>query len=62
MSVQALSLPSLQEVVSRILTSRQITRFDQQLLLSVCNFSGEEQRLINQVFDHLRTGLLKVVD
>ncbi len=62
MSVQALPLPTVQEVVSRILASRQITRFDQRILLSARSLSGEEQRLINQVFDRLRTGFLKVVD
>ena len=62
MLVQALPLPTLQEVVSRIMSSRRITRFDQRILLSTRSLSGEEQRLINQVFDRLRTGFLKVVD
>ena len=62
MSVQALPLPTLQEVVSRIMTSRRITRSDQHLLLSTRSLGGEEQRLINQVFDRLRAGFLKVVD
>jgi hypothetical protein len=63
MSAQAFTAPvSLQEVVERILASRQITRLDQQLLLSLSSLSGDEQNLINQVFDRLRSGLLKVVD
>ena len=62
MSVQALPLPTLQEVVNQILTSRRITRFDQHLLLAARSLSGEEQRLINQVFDRLRAGFLRVVD
>lgn len=53
---------ALQEVVQRILTSRRITRIDQRLLLSLGSSNQEEQTLINQVFDRLRRGLLKVVD
>lgn len=62
MSAQAFTSPSLQEVVDRILTSRKITRIDQRLLLSLNSLNWEEQTLINQVFDRLRNGLLKVVD
>lgn len=62
MSAQAFTSPSLQEVVDRILTSRKITRIDQRLLLSLSSLSWEEQTLINQVFDRLRNGFLKVVD
>lgn len=54
--------PSLQDVVDRILTSRRITRLDQRLLLSLANLSREEQTLLNEVFDRLRRGLLRVVD
>lgn len=63
MSVQAFTPPiSLQEVVEQILTSRKITRRDQRLLLSWRSLNGDEQTLINQVFDRLQSGLLKVVD
>ncbi|MBW4695286.1 MAG: hypothetical protein KME27_26345 [Lyngbya sp. HA4199-MV5] len=54
--------PSLQDVVDRILTSRRITRLDQRLLVSLANLSREEQALLNEVFDRLRRGLLRVVD
>lgn len=54
--------PSLQDVVDRILTSRRITRVDQRLLISLANLSRDEQALLNEVFDRLRRGLLRVVD
>lgn len=53
---------SLQNVVDRILSSRRITRVDQRLLVSLANLSREEQALLNEVFDRLRRGLLRVVD
>jgi hypothetical protein len=61
MEAQVLS-PSLQDVVNRILTSRRITRLDQRLLVSLANRSHDEQKLLNEVFDRLRRGLLRVVD
>ncbi|MBC7969245.1 MAG: hypothetical protein H7Z11_03775 [Verrucomicrobia bacterium] len=61
MEAQVLPL-SLQDVVNRILTSRRITRMDQRLLISLANLSRDEQTLLNEVFDRLRKGLLKVVD
>lgn len=62
MSAQVLSPSPIEETVNRILTSRRITRIDQRLLLSLNSISREEQALLNQVFDRLRRGLLKVVD
>ncbi|MBW4473415.1 MAG: hypothetical protein KME45_24020 [Stenomitos rutilans HA7619-LM2] len=61
MEAQVLPL-SLQDVVDRILTSRRITRLDQRLLVSLANLSREEQAVLNEVFDRLRRGLLRVVD
>lgn len=61
MEAQALPL-SLQDVVNRILTSRRITRVDQRLLVSLANLSRDEQTLLNEVFDRLHRGLLRVVD
>ncbi len=65
--MNAQALPSLlasplQEVIDRILASRRITRVDQRLLISLANLSHEEQALLNQVFDRLHRGLLRVVD
>jgi hypothetical protein len=63
MESQVLSTPSpLQQLVDRILTSRQITRLDQRKLLSLNSLTKEEQTLIDCVFDRLQRGFLKVVD
>lgn len=51
----------LQDVVDRILRSRQITRLDQALLLAMNETTPSDQQLINQVFDRLRQGRLRVV-
>lgn len=61
MEVQVLP-SSLKDVVDHILNSRRITRMDQRLLVSLANLSREEQALLNEVFDRLRRGLLRVVD
>jgi hypothetical protein len=58
--MQAQTSLSLMEVVDRIFTSRKITRADQQLFLSLNTLSIEERKLINQVFDRLHRGLLRV--
>jgi hypothetical protein len=52
----------LQEVVDRILSSRRITRIDQCLLLALSSSSTDDQHLINEVFDRLRQGRLRVVE
>ncbi len=62
MSTQILPSLSLEQVVNRILTSRQITHEDQHLLLLSKTLTSQEIALINRVFDKLRQGLLKVVD
>ena len=62
METYALPSLSLKDVVDRILSSRQITRVDQRLLLSLASQNLEERTLLNQVFDRLHRGLLRVVD
>ena len=62
METYALPSLSLKDVVDRILSSRQITRVDQRLLLSLSSQNLEERTLLNQVFDRLHRGLLRVVD
>jgi len=59
---QASTSESLEQVVNRILSSRQITRQDQHQLLSLYNLSTQEKALVNRLFDRLRMGLVKVVD
>jgi hypothetical protein len=53
---------SLEQIVDRILASRQITRQDQYRLLSLQSVTMQEQALINRLFDRLRMGLIRVVD
>ncbi len=53
---------SLEQIVNRILSSRQITRRDQFHLLSLQSLTSQEQALINRLFDRLRMGFVKVVD
>jgi hypothetical protein len=62
MSTQVFPPISLEQVVNRILASRQITHEDQHLLLLSRTLTPQEIALINRVFDKLRQGLLKVVD
>jgi len=53
---------ALEQLVDRILSSRQITRQDQHSLLALYNLTVQEQALINRLFDRLRRGLIRVVD
>lgn len=62
MHTQLHSSVSVEQVVERIMTSRQITRADQYSLLAMRELNTREQMLLNWVFDRLRMGLLKVVD
>ncbi len=57
---------SLEQVVERIFRFRQISRLDQQLLMSAMLSKNSVQQsdhtLINRVFDALRQGKIRVVD
>lgn len=53
---------SFEQAVERILSSRQISRADQQLLLSLQTLTTQQRAMVNRLFDRLRLGLLKVVD
>ncbi|MCT7949865.1 hypothetical protein NG798_08705 [Ancylothrix sp. C2] len=61
-----LSTISLEQVVERIFSLRQITRFDQRLLmtslLSKDLLTEADHKSINKVFDGLQQGLIKVAD
>ncbi|NJP09057.1 MAG: hypothetical protein HC866_05850 [Leptolyngbyaceae cyanobacterium RU_5_1] len=59
---QTIEQISIEQVVERILSSRQITRQDQYSLLALSTLTDQEQALINKVFDRLRLGLLRVVN
>ncbi|MBM0742999.1 hypothetical protein JOY44_15525 [Phormidium sp. CLA17] len=62
MNAPTLTATPLEEIVERILATRQITRVDQHSLLTLSNLNAKEKLLINRLFDRLRSGLLKVVD
>ena len=67
MSTQVLSVKvPVHQVVERIFKFRQISRLDQQLLMSALlskdALDQTEQTLVNQIFDALKKGLLRVVD
>jgi hypothetical protein len=61
-----LTKTSVETIVEHIFLVRQITRTDQQLLMSTLLtknvLSGTDELLINRVFDALRKGLIRVVD
>ncbi|MEC4806445.1 MAG: hypothetical protein SAJ12_09555 [Jaaginema sp. PMC 1079.18] len=56
----------LDTLINRIFTFRQITRLDQQLLMSILlskeEITEEDNNKINRVFDAVRSGRLQVVD
>ncbi|HEY9796892.1 MAG TPA: hypothetical protein V6D30_14720 [Leptolyngbyaceae cyanobacterium] len=56
----------VQQVANRIINLRQITRVDQHLfmsaLLSRKSLSQEEQNLVEQVYQDLNRGWIKVVE
>ncbi len=58
--------PTVEQMVERITACGKISRADQQqfmsALLSQKSISQTEQELINQVFERLRSGRLRVVD
>jgi len=62
MLTQAPVSDSLEQVISRILASRQITRQDQHHLLNLYDLTAQQRSLINQLFDRFRLGLIRVVD
>ncbi|WP_231506077.1 hypothetical protein [Planktothrix serta] len=57
---------SVEKLVNHIFCSRQITRHDQRVLMSLLlskeALSLEEHSYIDQVFERLRRGLIHVVD
>ncbi|MEW5856352.1 MAG: hypothetical protein AB1861_03035 [Cyanobacteriota bacterium] len=65
MQAQSLSL-TIAQLVEQLLTTRRITRNDQQrlmgALLSKTALSAEEQIQVNRVFDSLKQGYIRVVD
>lgn len=67
MSAQTSKPKSLvEQVIERIFVARQITKADQNLLMSSLlskkSLSDNDEEQINRVFDALQKGLLRVVD
>lgn len=56
----------LEQLINRIFKFRQITRLDQQLLMSILltkdEITEDDNDKINRVFDAVRSGRLQVVD
>lgn len=56
----------LEQLIDRIFKFRQITRLDQQLLMSILltkeEITEDDNDKINRVFDAVRSGRLQVVD
>ncbi len=56
----------IQQIAARIIDSRRISRTDQQTLMSALlssdSLSPEEQNLIQQIYQDLKIGLIRVVE
>ncbi len=56
--------PSLSQIVEQIFVTHRINRADQALLMAALldkeSISAEEKRLVDQVFDGLSRGILRV--
>ncbi|MEO0770417.1 MAG: hypothetical protein AAFY72_13485 [Cyanobacteria bacterium J06649_4] len=58
-------MPSVEERVSKIFSTRRITRKDQAFLMSVFasgKISADDEALINKIYEALNAGRLRVVD
>jgi len=58
-------MPSVEERVSRIFATRQITRTDQVFLMTVFasgKISAADEVLINKIYEALNAGRLRVVE
>jgi hypothetical protein len=54
---------TLKDLFQKIIASRRLTRADQnRLLMMSATRSAEEKRLIDQIYERLRDGLIRVVD
>ncbi len=64
MPSQSLVIPTLEELVNKILTTRCISRMDQAWLMALLNkqeIQPQEHDLVNQIFQHLQQGRLRVI-
>jgi len=64
MQAQSLPLTNLEQLVTKILTTRRISRMDQEWLMTLLNkqvIEPQEHDLVNRVFQNLQQGRLRVV-
>ncbi len=64
MQSQSLPFPNLEQLVTKILTTRRISRMDQEWLMTLLNkqvIDPQEHDLVNRVFQGLQQGRLRVV-
>lgn len=64
MPSQSLVTPTLEELVNKILTTRCISRMDQAWLMALLNkqeIQPQEHDLVNQIFQRLQQGRLRVI-
>ena len=56
----------LDQIISQIFTTKQISRLDQQILMSALltrnSISDKDQSEVNRVFDGIQRGLIRVVE
>lgn len=58
-------MQSIEEMVTKILATRRISRTDQNLLMTLFsqgNISANDEMLINQIYEALHQGRLRVVE
>lgn len=57
---------SLDQIISQIVTTKQISRLDQQTLMEALltqnSISDRDQSEVNRVFDGIQRGLIRVVE
>lgn len=64
MQSQSLPFANLEQLVTKILTTRRISRMDQEWLMTLLNkqvIDPQEHDLVNRVFQGLQQGRLRVV-
>lgn len=60
-----MAIQSVEEMVAKIFATRRITRVDQIVLMEMfagSNISANDKMLINQIYDALNQGRLRVVE
>lgn len=60
-----MAIQSVEEMVAKIFATRRITRADQSVLMAMFsgnNISANDKMLINQIYDALNQGRLRVVE